>query len=79
MTTPLISVIMPVRNAGAYLAPAVDSVLAQTFADFELILVDDGSPDTCPALCDAAAAADSRIRVVHQQNRGLSGARNAGR
>ena len=56
----------------------IDSILAQTFTDFELILVDDGSPDNCPALCDAAAEKDSRVRVIHQQNKGLSGARNAG-
>ena len=61
-----------------YLNECIDSILAQTFTDFELILVDDGSPDSCPALCDAAAAKDSRIRVIHQKNRGLSVARNAG-
>ena len=75
---PAISIIVPVYKTERFLNECIDSIMAQTFADFELILVDDGSPDTCPALCDAAAAADSRIRVVHQQNRGLSGARNAG-
>ena len=73
-----ISIIVPVYNVEKYLNECIDSILAQTFTDFELILVDDGSPDSCPALCDAAAAKDSRIRVVHQKNRGLSGARNAG-
>ena len=75
---PEISVIVPVYRVEKYLNDCIDSILAQTFADFELILVDDGSPDNCPALCDAAAARDSRIRVIHQKNRGLSGARNAG-
>ena len=75
---PEISVIVPVYKVERYLNECIDSILAQTFTDFELILVDDGSPDNCPALCDAAAAKDSRIRVIHQKNRGLSGARNAG-
>ena len=75
---PEISVIVPVYKVEKYLNECIDSILAQTFTDFELILVDDGSPDGCPALCDAAAAKDSRIRVIHQQNKGLSGARNAG-
>ena len=75
---PEISVIVPVYRVEKYLNDCIDSILAQTFTDFELILVDDGSPDGCPALCDAAAAKDSRIRVIHQKNRGLSGARNAG-
>ena len=75
---PEISIIVPVYKTERFLNACIDSILRQTFADFELILVDDGSPDSCPALCDAAAAKDGRIRVVHQQNRGLSGARNAG-
>ena len=75
---PEISIIVPVYKVEQYLNECIDSILAQTFTDFELILVDDGSPDNCPALCDAAAAKDSRIRVIHQQNKGLSGARNAG-
>ena len=73
-----ISIIVPVYQVEKYLAACIDSVLAQTFRDFELILVDDGSPDNCPALCDAAVAKDSRIRVIHQKNGGLSAARNAG-
>ena len=76
--SPEISIIVPVYKVEKYLNECIDSILAQTFTDFELILVDDGSPDSCPALCDAAAAKDSRIRVIHQKNRGLSGARNAG-
>ena len=59
---PEISIIVPVYKVERYLNECIDSILAQTFTDFELILVDDGSPDGCPALCDAAAAKDSRIR-----------------
>ena len=73
-----ISIIVPVYKTERFLNACIASILAQTFTDFELILVDDGSPDSCPALCDAAAERDSRIRVIHQKNRGLSGARNAG-
>lgn len=75
---PTISVIVPVYKVEPYLRRCVDSILAQTFADFELILVDDGSPDNCPAICDEYAAKDSRVRVIHQENGGLSAARNAG-
>ena len=75
---PEISIIVPVYRVEKYLNECIDSILAQTFADFELILVDDGSPDSCPALCDAAAAKDSRIRVIHKPNGGVSTARNAG-
>lgn len=75
---PLLSIIVPVYDVERYLPKCIDSILAQTFTDFELILVDDGSPDSCPALCDAAAAKDARIRVIHQKNGGLSAARNAG-
>ena len=66
---PEISIIVPVYKVEKYLNECIDSILAQTFTDFELILVDDGSPDGCPALCDAAAAKDSRIRVIHQIGR----------
>ena len=75
---PEISIIVPVYQVEKYLNECIDSILAQTFTDFELILVEDGSPDGCPALCDAAAAKDARIRVLHQKNGGLSAARNAG-
>jgi glycosyltransferase involved in cell wall biosynthesis len=74
----MISIIVPIYKVEEYLARCVDSVLAQTFRDFELILVDDGSPDGCPGICDAYAAGDPRIRVVHKENGGLSDARNAG-
>lgn len=74
---PQISVIVPVYKVEKYLRECVDSILAQTFADFELILVDDGSPDNCGAICDEYAARDSRVRVIHQENQGVSAARNA--
>lgn len=75
---PQISVIVPVYNVEPYLRRCVDSILGQTFRDFELILVDDGSPDGCPAICDEYAAQDDRVQVIHQKNGGLSAARNAG-
>lgn len=67
---PKISVIVPVYNVEKYLCRCIDSILAQTFTDFELILVDDGSTDNCPAICDKYAAKDSRVCVIHQENRG---------
>ena len=75
---PQISVIVPVYNVEPYIHRCVDSILAQTFTDFELILVDDGSPDNCPAICDDYARKDNRVHVIHQENGGLSAARNAG-
>lgn len=75
---PKISVIVPVYKVEKYINRCVDSILAQTFQDFELILVDDGSPDNCGAICDEYAARDGRIVVIHQENCGLSAARNAG-
>lgn len=75
---PKISVIVPIYKVEQYLPACVESVLAQTVSDFELILVDDGSPDGSGAICDAYAQRDSRIRVIHQENGGLSAARNAG-
>lgn len=74
----LISVIIPVYRVEAYLKRCVDSVLAQTYTHMEVILVDDGSPDGCPSICDAYAEQDARVTVIHQENAGLSGARNAG-
>ena len=73
-----VSIIVPVYNVESYLRRCVDSILAQTFTDFELILVDDGSPDGCSAICDEYADRDSRIRVIHKTNGGVSSARNAG-
>lgn len=75
---PLISVIIPVYNVEPYLKRCVDSVLAQTYANLEIILVDDGSPDNCGQICDEYSLADTRIKVVHQENCGLSAARNTG-
>lgn len=75
---PLISVIVPVYKVEQYLHRCVDSILRQTFTDFQLILVDDGSPDRCGALCEEYAQKDSRIAVIHQANGGLSAARNTG-
>lgn len=75
---PTVSVIVPVYKAENCLAKCVDSILNQTFSDFELLLVDDGSPDNSGALCDRYAAADSRIRVFHKENGGVSSARNLG-
>ena len=75
---PRISVIVPVYKVEQFLPACVQSILGQTFADFELILVDDGSPDGCGALCDAYAGQDGRVRVIHQKNGGLSAARNSG-
>jgi glycosyltransferase involved in cell wall biosynthesis len=76
--TPTISVIVPVYDVEKYINFCVDSILTQTFEDFECILVDDGSPDNCGAICDAYAKNDSRITVIHRQNGGLSAARNSG-
>lgn len=74
----MISIIVPVYNTEKYLNRAIDSVLRQTFSDWELILVDDESPDRCGVICDEYAGADRRIRVIHQRNRGVCAARNAG-
>lgn len=74
---PQISIIVPVYNVEPYLRRCVDSILAQTFTDFELILVDDGSPDNCGVICDEYARIDSRVKVIHQENKGQAAARNA--
>lgn len=75
---PKISVIVPVYKAEVYLNRCVDSILAQTFTDFELLLIDDGSPDRSGEICDEYARKDSRIRVFHKENGGVSSARNLG-
>ena len=73
-----ISVIVPVYNVEKYLCQCVDSILGQTYRDLEVILVDDGSPDGCPRICDEYARKDGRVKVIHKKNGGLSDARNAG-
>lgn len=73
-----ISVIVPVYRVEKYLPQCIDSLLAQTHRELEILLVDDGSPDQCGKICDEYAKRDARIRVIHQQNRGVSAARNAG-
>ena len=75
---PLVSVIVPVYNVEPWLERCLDSLAGQTMKEIEIIVVDDGSPDRCGEICDAYAVKDSRFRVVHQENRGLSAARNVG-
>lgn len=75
---PLVSVIVPVYKAEAYLADCVDSILSQSCGDFELLLINDGSPDGSGAICDGYAQADARVRAVHKENGGVSSARNLG-
>lgn len=78
MDSPKISVIVPVYNVEQYLPRCIDSILAQTFTDFELLLIDDGSTDNSGKICDEYASKDSRIRVFHKENGGVSSARNLG-
>lgn len=75
---PQISVVVPVYNVEKYIHRCVDSIINQTFTDFELILVDDGSPDNCGSICDQYSEKDRRIKVIHRENGGLSAARNSG-
>lgn len=77
-TSPAISVIVPVYNAEKTLRQCVDSILAQEYKDFELLLIDDGSKDNSPAICDEYATKDDRVRVFHKENGGVSSARNVG-
>lgn len=72
------SIIIPVYKVEKYIAQCVDSILQQTYQNFEIILVDDGSPDKCPKICDEYAKKDNRVIVIHKENGGLSSARNAG-
>ena len=74
----MISVIVPIYKVEKFLPKCIESILNQTYSDFELILVDDGSPDKCPEICDEYAAKDQHIVVIHQKNSGVSAARNAG-
>ena len=78
MGSPFFSVIVPVYKVERFLRKCVGSILGQSFGDFELILVDDGSPDNCPAICDEYAACDNRVKVIHKSNGGVSSARNTG-
>ena len=75
---PKVSIVVPVYNVEKYLDRCIQSLRNQTVRDIEIILVDDESPDNCPALCDRYALEDARIKVVHKKNGGLSSARNAG-
>ena len=77
-TSRKVSIIIPVYKCERYLDDCLASVLSQTYTNLDIILVDDGSPDACPAMCDSYAEKDERVRVVHQENQGLSGARNSG-
>lgn len=76
--SPAISVIVPIYNAEKTIRKCVDSLLAQTFQDFEILLIDDGSPDQCGTICDEYAKQDNRVRVIHQENQGVSAARQCG-
>lgn len=75
---PMLSIVVPIYKVEKYLNKCIDSILAQTFTDFELILVNDGSPDRCREICDYYEKKDKRIKVIHKANGGLSSARNAG-
>lgn len=78
MNQPLISIIVPIYKVEQYLQRCLDSIIDQTYSNLEIILVDDGSPDDCPHICDEYAVKDNRVVVVHKENGGLSSARNAG-
>ena len=76
--TAMVSIIVPIYNVEAYLKECIDSIRGQTMQEMDIILVDDGSPDSCPQICDQFAAEDKRIRVFHRENMGVSAARNFG-
>ena len=78
MKSALISVIVPIYKVEKYLDECIESIVNKTYRNLEIILVDDGSPDKCPEMCDQWAKKDERIRVIHKENGGLSSARNAG-
>ena len=77
MTNPLITIVVPIYKVEKYLGRCIDSLIAQTYPNIEIILADDGSPDRCGAICDEYAQKDSRIKVIHQENKGVAAARNA--
>ena len=77
-STPIVSIIVPVYNTEKFLHRCIDSILAQTYTDFELLLIDDGSKDSSGTICDEYAAQDTRVRVFHKENGGVSSARNVG-
>ena len=74
----LVSVVVPIYNVEKYLDRCVNSIIHQTYDNLEIVLIDDGSPDNCPKMCDEWAKRDDRIKVIHKQNGGSSDARNAG-
>lgn len=76
--TPLLSIIVPIYNVEGYLRKALESIRSQSFGNYEVIMVDDGSTDGCNVICDEYVRLDNRFKVIHQKNKGLSGARNAG-
>ena len=78
MEKPLVSVVVPIYNVEAYFNRCIGSIVNQTYNNLDIILVDDGSPDKCPQLCDEWAKRDARIRVIHKQNEGVGVARNYG-
>ena len=77
-SNPLISIIVPIYNVEMYIKRCIDSIINQSYQNLEIILVDDGSPDKCGAICDEYAAKDNRVKVIHKQNGGLADARNVG-
>ena len=77
-SSPVVSIVLPIYKTEQYLHQCVDSILNQSYEDFEVILVDDGSPDRCPEICDEYARRDSRVRAIHKPNGGASSARNVG-
>ena len=78
MNRPLISVVLPIYKIEQYLDRCMEAVLGQTYENLEILMVDDGSPDNCPALCNAYAQKDPRVKALHKENGGLSDARNYG-
>ena len=78
MNKPLVSVIIPIYNVEKYLDRCLKTIVGQTYNNLEIILIDDGSPDSCPQKCDGWAKKDSRIKVIHKKNGGVSSARNRG-